>query len=181
MNFWNTLSEALKQKGFSDAQIKKLIVRFGGLDAAALLNVPPDQLLAAMDGRTPQEKRERLEVFLAMVKAVQARSDDDRAAPGRGGFLVTGRIGSSDGAPLPGVVVHAVDLGIGREAILGEAVTDAGGSYSITASPEKFINPKRNAPHLMIRAFTARTAARRLGGHFLRRRRSKDQPEGRAC
>lgn len=161
MEFWNTLSEALKQKGFSDDQVKKLFVQFGGMDAAALLNIPSTQLLAAMDGSTPQKKRERLEVFLAMVKAVQARSGDGRAAPDRGGFLVTGRIGSSDGAPLPGVVVRAVDRGIGREAILGEAVTDAGGNYSIPLSAEKFLDLKRNAPHLMIRAFTAR--GRRLG------------------
>ena len=161
MEFWNALSEALKQKGFSDAQIKKLIVQFGALDAAALLSIPSTQLLAAMDGSTPQEKRERLAVFLAMVKAVQARADDDRTASERSRFIVSGRILSTDGTPLSGVVVRAVDRDIGREAILGETVTDAGGNYSIPLFSDKFLDPNRNAPHLMIRAFSAR--ARLLG------------------
>lgn len=47
MEFWNKLSAALKQEGFSAVQTKNLQEKFGDLDAAGLLSTPPDQLLAA--------------------------------------------------------------------------------------------------------------------------------------
>ncbi len=80
MEFWNKLSTALRQKGFSAAQIKKLREAFGALDAAGLLRTPPDQLLPAVTGRTVAEKREKIETLLATVREVQS------AAAGRPSF-----------------------------------------------------------------------------------------------
>ncbi len=72
MEFWNKLSEALKQKGFRAQQIKKLEELFGSLDAAALLNLHPDEFLPAMTGSTVAGKRAKIETFLAVVQEVQA-------------------------------------------------------------------------------------------------------------
>ncbi len=71
MQFWKKLAEALKQKGFSSVQIKKLQEMFGRLDAAGLLRLSQDQLLAAMTGRTVAEKRAKIETLLAAVREVQ--------------------------------------------------------------------------------------------------------------
>lgn len=70
MEFWKKLSEALKQKGFSAQQIKKLEELFGSLDAAALLNTSPDKLLPAMTGRTVAEKREKIKILLEAVREI---------------------------------------------------------------------------------------------------------------
>lgn len=71
MEFWNKLGAALKQKGFSAVQIKKLQEAFGHLNAAELLRLSVDQLLPAMTGRTVAEKREKIETLQATVREVQ--------------------------------------------------------------------------------------------------------------
>ena len=105
MEFWNQLSEALKQKGFSVVQVKKLRDAFGALDAAALLRTPPDQLLPAMTGRTVAEKREKIAALLATVRTVQpaAAGRLSPARPPRTGTSVsfTIRLIEADGQGKP--------------------------------------------------------------------------------
>jgi hypothetical protein len=74
MEFWNKLSEALKQKGFSTVQINKLQEAFGDLDAAGLLRLSLDQLLPAMTGRTVREKQEKMETLRAVVREIDEGS-----------------------------------------------------------------------------------------------------------
>lgn len=75
MEFWNQLSAALKQEGFSAVQTKNLQEKLGDLDAAGLLRLPPDQLLAAMTGRTVREKQEKIETLLAVVREIDQSSN----------------------------------------------------------------------------------------------------------
>ena len=71
MDFWQRLSEALKKKGFTTLQIKKLQEVFGGLNAAELLSLSTDKLLAAMTGHTFAEKQEKTKAFLEAVREAQ--------------------------------------------------------------------------------------------------------------
>ena len=70
MEFWKKLSEALKEKGFSATQIKKIQEMFGHLDAAGLLLLTPDQLLAAMTGRTVAEKKKKAKILQEAVRDI---------------------------------------------------------------------------------------------------------------
>jgi|GEM_PF-1468390 len=83
MKFWEKLSDKLKQKGFSAQQIKKLEELFGNLDAATLLNMPHDQLLPAMSGRTVAEKRKQIESLLATVREIIQQRDAGEEEQGR--------------------------------------------------------------------------------------------------
>ena len=91
MEFWKKLSEALKDKGFSTTQIKKLQEMFGHLDAAGLLRLSPDQLLLAMTGRTVAEKKKKAKILLETAREITR-------VPGYrniGGTITPGRSGES--------------------------------------------------------------------------------------
>ncbi len=75
MDFWSKLSEALKQKGFSAVQFKKLNEAFGALDAPGLLSTPPNELLPAMTGRTVREKREKIATLLSVAREIDQISN----------------------------------------------------------------------------------------------------------
>lgn len=82
MEFWNKLSEALKQKGFSSVQNKRLQEVFGHLDAAGLLSLTEDQLLPAMTGRTAAEKRKKIETLRTVIREIEGASGSSRSDSG---------------------------------------------------------------------------------------------------
>jgi hypothetical protein len=53
-------------------------------------------------------------------------------------FVVQGQVRASDGGPEPGLTVTAFDRDVGRnDTLLGRAMTDGNGRYSISYAPEQ--------------------------------------------
>lgn len=75
--------------------------------------------------------------------------------PGRGGgaaLSVSGRVLQANGGPLSGVTVRAFDKMLRHEAQLGEARSDAQGSYTITYQPANVAH-KTGRPDLVVRTY----------------------------
>lgn len=68
---------------------------------------------------------------------------------------VRGTVRTAEGRPASGVLVRAVDRDLRREAVLGEATTDADGCYEIGYTPEQFAHAGKRRPDLVIRALDA--------------------------
>ena len=71
VDFWNALAQALRQRGFSPAEVKKLQEAFGHLDAMALQHMSEGQLLPWLTGRTVAEKLQKLAVVRVTASDVQ--------------------------------------------------------------------------------------------------------------
>jgi len=71
-HFWSTLTDVLRDRGFSAAQINKLQEVFGHLDASGLQGLSQDQLLPWMTGRTVAQKQQKIALFQAAVQEVHA-------------------------------------------------------------------------------------------------------------
>jgi hypothetical protein len=65
----------------------------------------------------------------------------------------SGRVIDPDGAPVVGILVRAFDRDLRREAVLGETVTGADGTYRIAYDASRLLDPSRPGPHLVVRVF----------------------------
>ena len=70
-------------------------------------------------------------------------------------YRVQGHVRYANGLPASQVKVAAFDNDLNSEQLLGESVTDDGGSYSIEYSRGLLIEPGRGAANLVLRAYDA--------------------------
>jgi hypothetical protein len=66
-------------------------------------------------------------------------------------YIVKGQLNQSDGRPLPGLLIHAVDKDLRHEQQLGEAATDSEGRYEISYSANQFRRAEKKQADLVIK------------------------------
>jgi hypothetical protein len=66
-------------------------------------------------------------------------------------FVVKGQVRHSDGSPLPGLIVSAVDVDLRGEEPLGTATTDQQGQYQITYTAAQFARAEKATADLVVR------------------------------
>lgn len=126
---------------FSEAQFKP-----GGKESGG-----PDVYIVVLDG-DEEVGRSKVRRNAGRRISISLQVDLPEAAePDEPAFSVNGLVSRPDGLPLAGVVVRAYDQGLRTQrTLLGEARTEAEGSYTIGYEQNQLLDPNRGSPNLLI-------------------------------
>ncbi len=132
---------------------------FGESTAAALRQFQVEQNQRRGPGSEPLPETGELDERTAEALGAADRPVIRRAAAPRAGespstYTVTGQV-ERQGRPLAGVTVRAVHVGVRKESVLGEAVTDTEGAYAISYSPPGGKRPRVNLQIAVMEGETA--------------------------